>query len=92
MVYVWQEFKIYKWAISELPFTSALKRVLVKNLSYENKFSYQWCRTKTRFDTEEKLNWEKAYSVGGVRGYGTPGLETRGRGLRGRARFLNTPQ
>ena len=49
-----------------LPCASVSKRVLVNNLSYENKFalyeneharetfSYEWFHTKTRFDTEAR--------------------------------------
>ena len=55
---------IEKWAISELPFASVSKQVLVQKLSYENEFelhenehlgentfSYEWFRMETCLDT-----------------------------------------
>ena len=57
-----------------LPCTSVSKQVFEQNLSYEkefdscenepgrgNSFSYEWFRTKTRFETEAKTNSEIAY-------------------------------
>ena len=65
-------------SFTDLPCASALKRVFVQNLSHEYKFdshenkpvgdtfSYEWFRTKTRFDTEAKDNSEMAYHDQGL--------------------------
>ena len=65
-----------EYAISELPWASSSKRVLVLILSYENEFnlhvkeisfSYERMGTKTRFEEEAKGNSEMACSNPSVR-------------------------
>ena len=60
---------------SELLRPSVSKRVLLQNLSHENEFdlhenepekntlSYEWFRTKTRFETEAKGNSEEKWPI-----------------------------
>ena len=59
-----------QYAISELPFASFSKRVLVFILSYEheisftcklNSFSYEWLCTRPRFEREALGNSEMVY-------------------------------
>ena len=63
-------------ALSELPFASVLKRVLVRNHSHENEFDLHengrvgeahfhmngFARRHTRFDIEAKVNSEIGYT------------------------------